>query len=203
MKLYVDEDLSPQLVRVCHERGYDATCARDRGMLSAKDRFHVAPLLYDEERVIVTEDWDDFDELFVEQGIHYGLVAMPSRRLPVQEFMMDFALKLHRGRSRTCRRDPGELHDQLPRAGQRGRRVRQPRLSLSLAERLSLETVHRAAREDNVDRTLQDWLDQEPYGLLRTVPLSSRTRAGVQMNHLTHRGLAGPCRHFPQRCGLP
>jgi hypothetical protein len=37
VKLWIDEDLSPSLVEVRHEAGYQATSVRDRGKLSTKD----------------------------------------------------------------------------------------------------------------------------------------------------------------------
>jgi predicted nuclease of predicted toxin-antitoxin system len=92
VKFFVDENLSPRLAAVCQERGYDATCCRDRGMLSADDRDQVVPLLFAEERIIVSEDWDDFQELFDQEGVHHGIVAMPARRLEVQQNMMTAAI---------------------------------------------------------------------------------------------------------------
>jgi hypothetical protein len=37
VRLFVDENLSPRLVSVAHDRGYDATSARDRNLLGVPD----------------------------------------------------------------------------------------------------------------------------------------------------------------------
>jgi len=76
MRFFIDEDLSPALVQDCHQAGYDATCSRDRAMLSATDR-EVALLCMDEDRVLVTNNADDFLKLAEDAGLHPGLVVMP------------------------------------------------------------------------------------------------------------------------------
>jgi predicted nuclease of predicted toxin-antitoxin system len=76
MRFFVDEDLSPALVRECHQAGYDATCSRDRGRLGGSDRA-VARLCMDEDRILVTNNADDFLALVKEAGLHPGLIAMP------------------------------------------------------------------------------------------------------------------------------
>jgi predicted nuclease of predicted toxin-antitoxin system len=76
MRFFVDEDLSPALVKECHQAGYDATCSRDRGMLSASDH-KVAELCMEEDRVLVTNNADDFLRLAEDAGLHPGLVVMP------------------------------------------------------------------------------------------------------------------------------
>jgi hypothetical protein len=37
VRLWFDEDLSPTLVQVANERGFAATCNRDRAVLGCKD----------------------------------------------------------------------------------------------------------------------------------------------------------------------
>lgn len=76
MRFFVDEDLSPTLVIGCHGAGYDATSTRDRGMLGASDRA-VSELCMAEERVLVSNNADDFLLLAREAGAHPGLVVMP------------------------------------------------------------------------------------------------------------------------------
>lgn len=73
MKLWIDEDLSPSLVQVGHGAGYHATSVRDRGKLSSKDHA-LAPILFDEEWVLVTNNAGDFLKLAVKAGLHSGLV---------------------------------------------------------------------------------------------------------------------------------
>lgn len=76
VRLWVDECLSPTLVGVCQERGYWATCNRDRGMLGRKD-----PELYSEvvaeDAILVTNNESDFIALCEEAQLHPGLIVMP------------------------------------------------------------------------------------------------------------------------------
>ena len=73
MKLWIDEDLSPSLVHVGHDAGYQSTSVRDRGMLSSKDHALVRIVL-DEEWVFVTNNAGDFLKLADAAGLHSGLV---------------------------------------------------------------------------------------------------------------------------------
>lgn len=73
MKLWIDEDLSPTLVAVCHDAGYQATSVRDRGKLSTKDHA-LAELVLDEGWVLVTNNAGDFLKLAASAGVHPGLV---------------------------------------------------------------------------------------------------------------------------------
>jgi predicted nuclease of predicted toxin-antitoxin system len=77
VKLFVDENLSPTLVRVAHDHGYDATCSRDRDLLGLSDHRLLA-LCVEEERVLVTENAGDFRALCATAGIHPGLILLPS-----------------------------------------------------------------------------------------------------------------------------
>lgn len=73
MKLWIDGDLSPSLVEVCHEAGYQATSVRDRGKLSTKD-YALAEIVFDEGWVLVTNNAGDFLELAASASRHAGLV---------------------------------------------------------------------------------------------------------------------------------
>jgi predicted nuclease of predicted toxin-antitoxin system len=73
VKLWIDEDLSPSLVRVGYDVGYLATSVRDRGRLSSKDHVLV-PILLEEEWVLVTNNAGDFLKLVANVGLHSGLV---------------------------------------------------------------------------------------------------------------------------------
>ncbi len=73
MKLWIDEDLAPSLVHVGHHAGYQATSVRDRGKLSSKDHA-LAPIVLDEEWVLVTNNAGDFLKLADKAGLHAGLV---------------------------------------------------------------------------------------------------------------------------------
>jgi predicted nuclease of predicted toxin-antitoxin system len=73
VNLWIDEDLSPSLVEVCHEAGYQATSVRDRGKLSTKD-YALAEIVLDEGWVLVTNNAGDFLRLAASAGLHPGLV---------------------------------------------------------------------------------------------------------------------------------
>lgn len=73
MKLWIDEDLSPSLVPVCHAAGYQATSVRDRDKLGAQDHA-LADILLDEGWVLVTNNAGDFLKLAEAAGLHPGLV---------------------------------------------------------------------------------------------------------------------------------
>lgn len=76
MKLWIDECLSPTLVRKANERGYWATCNRDRGLLGALDE-NLHRIVLDEEAVFVTNNEADFVTLAGRAYLHSGLVVMP------------------------------------------------------------------------------------------------------------------------------
>jgi predicted nuclease of predicted toxin-antitoxin system len=75
VKLFIDEDLSPSLASEAHAAGYDATCVRDRGKLGTKDP-NLASFLFDEDRVLVTNNAGDFLDLAEARGLHPGLIFM-------------------------------------------------------------------------------------------------------------------------------
>lgn len=75
MKIWIDEDLAPSLVVVCHEAGYQATSVRDRGKLSAKDHA-LAEIVLDEGWVLVTNNAGDFLKLAESIGVHPGLIFL-------------------------------------------------------------------------------------------------------------------------------
>jgi predicted nuclease of predicted toxin-antitoxin system len=75
VKLFVDENLSPELANVCRQAGYDATCSRDRAMLGRPDH-EVLALAEAEDFVIVTNDADDFRELCAASELHPGLIVV-------------------------------------------------------------------------------------------------------------------------------
>lgn len=77
MKFFFDEDVTPALPPICHERGYDATCARDRGLLDVDDDDIVA-FCFEGDFVIVTGNARDFRWLCGNVDLHPGLIVMPS-----------------------------------------------------------------------------------------------------------------------------
>jgi predicted nuclease of predicted toxin-antitoxin system len=77
VRFFIDENLSPSLVQVCTDLGFDATCPRDREQLG-RDDASVARLCLQEERICVTVNAGDFRQLAEHSGLHPGLVTMPS-----------------------------------------------------------------------------------------------------------------------------
>lgn len=59
MKFFFDECLDPELTKVAVASGYEATCSRDRGMLSKKD-WELAPYVVEHDYVLVTHNSKDF-----------------------------------------------------------------------------------------------------------------------------------------------
>lgn len=108
MRFFVDEDLSPALVQDCHEAGYDATCSRDRGMLSATDR-EVAQLCMDEDRALVTNNVDDFLKLAEDAGLHPGLVVMPLAARSQEKMWLAAAIRSIEQRAEEEGKEPATL----------------------------------------------------------------------------------------------
>lgn len=77
MKFFFDEDVTPALPPICHERGYDATCARDRALLDVDDDDIVA-FCFEEDFIVVTGNARDFRWLCGNVELHPGLIVMPS-----------------------------------------------------------------------------------------------------------------------------
>jgi predicted nuclease of predicted toxin-antitoxin system len=59
VKLWIDECLSPTLVKRANRRGYWATCNRDRDLLGASDSA-LHEIVIEEEAVFVTNNESDF-----------------------------------------------------------------------------------------------------------------------------------------------
>jgi predicted nuclease of predicted toxin-antitoxin system len=76
VKLWIDECLSPTLVERANQRGYWATCNRDRDLLGISDR-DLHRLVIDEEAVFVTNDEADFVALYRQVDLHTGLLILP------------------------------------------------------------------------------------------------------------------------------
>ena len=76
MRFWFDEDLSPTLVQVAQEHGFEATCNRDRRMLGAKDH-ELRRVVQAEDFVLATDNATDFRPMFVRDGLHPGLVVLP------------------------------------------------------------------------------------------------------------------------------
>ena len=77
MKLWFDEDLSPTLVQVANELGFEATCNRDRTMLGRSDQV-LRRVVQAEGYVFVTDNASDFRPMYARDGVHPGLIVMPA-----------------------------------------------------------------------------------------------------------------------------
>ena len=92
MKLWIDECLSPTLVERANQRGFWATCNRDRNLLGELDE-KLYPVVLDEEAVFVTNNESDFLSLGRGVGLHDGLVVLPQgNRRETQWRLLDNAI---------------------------------------------------------------------------------------------------------------
>jgi predicted nuclease of predicted toxin-antitoxin system len=76
VKLWFDEDLSPTLVLVANEHGFEATCNRDRDKLGVTDA-ELRTIAQAESFVLLTDDASDFRPMFARDDIHPGLAVIP------------------------------------------------------------------------------------------------------------------------------
>ena len=72
-KLLLDENLSPSIALTLTREGYDVVHVRDRGLLQATDA-QVFARAFDEDRIVVTCNCDDFKKLARAVTAHVGLV---------------------------------------------------------------------------------------------------------------------------------
>jgi predicted nuclease of predicted toxin-antitoxin system len=77
VKLWFDEDLSPTLVQVANELGFEATCNRDRTMLGRSDHA-LRRVVQAEGYVFVTDNASDFRPMYARDDVHPGLIVMPA-----------------------------------------------------------------------------------------------------------------------------
>jgi Domain of unknown function (DUF5615) len=91
VKLWIDECLSPALVGQAHDRGYEATCTRDRGQLGLPDD-ELIVLAVDQGFAFVTNNHADFRGLCASAELHAGLVVLPQGRRDDQRRWLDRAI---------------------------------------------------------------------------------------------------------------
>jgi predicted nuclease of predicted toxin-antitoxin system len=77
VRLWFDEDLSPTLVQVAHELGFEGTCNRDRGVLGIGDA-PLRQLVHREGFVLVTDNSSDFRPMYMREDVHPGLIVVPA-----------------------------------------------------------------------------------------------------------------------------
>jgi len=74
-RFLIDECLSPDLVQLGIDAGFECTCIRDRGLLGAQDR-RIMEFLLEEDFTLVTTNVADFLALFGTEELHAGLVCL-------------------------------------------------------------------------------------------------------------------------------
>ncbi len=74
-KLLVDEDLSPSVAQALCAEGIDACHVRDRDMLGVKDH-GVLDRAFEEDRILVTANVDDFVRLARKRELHAGIISI-------------------------------------------------------------------------------------------------------------------------------
>lgn len=101
-RLFIDECLSPSLATMAHNAGFEATCARDLGLLGTKDRMLIHKIIAGD-YTLVTRNARDFrgqgaaspGGLYALQEIHPGLICLNSHAMLTQERqrrLFDYAL---------------------------------------------------------------------------------------------------------------
>jgi predicted nuclease of predicted toxin-antitoxin system len=76
MRFLIDENLSPTLVDLARERGYEAMAVRDLGLLNAKD-WTLLEKVQDEDWTLVTNNFDEFRRRYARKvTLHAGVVFL-------------------------------------------------------------------------------------------------------------------------------
>ena len=95
-RLYLDEDVNPQLCSLIEALGYDCVAARDANMLAASDEEHLARANA-ERRVILTYNYVDFERIATEAAAsdaeHAGIII--SYHQYTTDELPNLARKLH------------------------------------------------------------------------------------------------------------
>ncbi|NEQ65822.1 MAG: hypothetical protein F6K21_10030 [Symploca sp. SIO2D2] len=85
MKFLIDEDISPSVARaLCEQLLVDAVAARDRGLLGVSDR-EILEYAFNEDRIIVTANVQDFEKFAGSVEVHAGVVFLQEGDLLRQE----------------------------------------------------------------------------------------------------------------------
>jgi len=125
MRLLLDENLSPDLARVAHERGSYATSSRDLDWLGLKDH-ELIPRCIDNDFALCTTDGGDPPLLAAAAGLHPGLILIA---------------ECGRDRSIQPKRSPTSRPNQRPRP--RPRQLPHPRRPRHLRHHLERSRTHR------------------------------------------------------------
>lgn len=91
MKFFIDECISPTLSRHLNQGLHDAIHPRDRGRLRDADHVVFARAIA-EDRVIVTENAEDFRKLAGNVDLHPGMIILPSVARAEAQRLMDLVV---------------------------------------------------------------------------------------------------------------
>jgi len=92
LRLLVDECLSPALVNVGHQHGFEAHHVVHMGWQSRKDPFLRARLI-EGDFTLVTNNWRDFRPMLEQAGLHAGAIILPTVPRDEQVRLFDLALR--------------------------------------------------------------------------------------------------------------
>jgi predicted nuclease of predicted toxin-antitoxin system len=92
LRLLVDECLSPVLVSVGHQHGFEAHHVVHMGWESRKDSFLRARLIAGD-FTLVTNNWRDFRPMLEQAGLHAGAIILPNVPRDEQVRLFDLALR--------------------------------------------------------------------------------------------------------------
>jgi hypothetical protein len=87
LRLLLDENVSPAIVRLLSAAGHDAYHVRDRGLIDQPDHV-IWRRAVDEDRVLVTINARDFVRLAGREDLHGGLLTFPSGSRPVEQLTL-------------------------------------------------------------------------------------------------------------------
>jgi len=92
VRFFIDECISPTLSQHLNREGlHDAIHPRDRGRLRDPDHVVFARAI-EEDRIIVTENADDFRKLAGAVDLHPGLIILPSVARAEAQRLMDLVI---------------------------------------------------------------------------------------------------------------
>ena len=87
MRLLLDENVSPAIVRSLAKAGHDVYHARDRGLTGQPDQV-IWRRAIDENRVLVTINARHFVRLAEREELHGGLMTFPSGSAPPEQLAL-------------------------------------------------------------------------------------------------------------------
>jgi predicted nuclease of predicted toxin-antitoxin system len=92
LRLLIDECLSPVLVNVGHQHGFEAHHVVHMGWESREDSFLGARLI-EGDFTLVTNNWRDFRPMLEQARLHAGAIVLPNVPRDEQIRLLDLALR--------------------------------------------------------------------------------------------------------------